>query len=354
MSAKPWLAIFLAPFLFSPAAARQAVGPADDALPLHTQRLSDRILTAWVGDLMQTIRVVALSTARGVVVIEANVSRSADARIRRAIEAEFGRKDIKYLINTHYHHDHTCGNQVYADTAIVGHLTSPEGMKSELTGDGLVKTMEMFRGMEKDWAEKLREAPPGSEGQRYLREGIALVKATIGELQDGFRPTYPTILFDKSLVIDMGDMTLELYSVGGTHTKSDIMIFVPEEGLVAIGDMWPDRLLPVLMKKAPWDLGLIVENWGRIVDSGREIKHVNMAHSDMKISVETFKEQYRYLKTLWAGLREMKGRGASLEDAKKTYSIEKDFPHFKDRITAMRGMDINENNIEAIWERIIK
>jgi len=147
-------------------------------------------------------------------------------------------------------------------------------------------------------------------------------------------------------------MTLELYSAGGTHTTSDIMIFVPEEGLVAIGDMWPDQMLPTLNKKAPWDLGAILENWGRIADSGREIKHVNMAHSDMNLGVETFKQQYRYLKTIWDGLREMRSQGLTLEDAKKRYTIERDFPYFKDKLLKMRDVNLHENNIEAIWARI--
>jgi glyoxylase-like metal-dependent hydrolase (beta-lactamase superfamily II) len=147
-------------------------------------------------------------------------------------------------------------------------------------------------------------------------------------------------------------MTLELYAVGGTHTPSDIMIFVPEEGLVAIGDMWPEQMLPYLRKGAPWNLDVILENWGRIVESGREIKHVNMAHSDMSLSVQTFKEQYRYLKTLWDGLREMHRQGATLEEAKKRYTIERDFPHFRDKRLEVRGTDIHEYNVEAIWERI--
>jgi hypothetical protein len=130
------------------------------------------------------------------------------------------------------------------------------------------------------------------------------------------------------------------------------MIFVPEEGLAAVGDMWPDQVLPYLRKGGPWDLGLILENWGRIVESGREIKHVNIAHSDMRLEVETFKQQCRYLKTLWNGLRELKAAGASLEEAKAKYSIERDFPYFKDRILKMRDVDIHQNNIEAVWSRL--
>ena len=327
-------------------------GQVGDELPLHIQKFGDRVLFAWVGDYMQTIRVVALSTARGIVVIETNLSRSADVRIRQAIEKEFGCKDFKHLINTHFHHDHTCGNQVYADATIVGHQTVPEGMRGELTGEGLGKLLEMFKSHVQDWGERQRKAAPDSREYHFFREGVLLVKTTIAELQEGFTPTYPSILFDKALILDMGDMTVELYAVGGTHTPSDIMVFVPEEGLVAIGDMWPDQVLPYLRKEAPWDLGAILENWGRIVDGGREIKHVNMAHSDMGLSVETYKQQYRYLKTLWDGLREMHKRGATLEDAKKKYAIERDFPYFKDRLLKVRDVNIHENNVEAIWAKL--
>ena len=97
---------------------------------------------------------------------------------------------------------------------------------------------------------------------------------------------------------------------------------------------------------------MILENWGRVVDSGREIKYVNMAHSDMDLSVATFREQYRYLKTLWDKLRELHRQGASVEDARKAFTIEHDFPYFKDRMLVVRGTKIHDNNIEAIWEKI--
>jgi hypothetical protein len=130
------------------------------------------------------------------------------------------------------------------------------------------------------------------------------------------------------------------------------MIFVPEEGLVAVGDTWPDQVLPNLRKGGPWDLGLILENWGRIVEGGREIKHVNFAHTDMRLGVETFQQQYHYLKKIWNGLRELKAKGGTLEDAKAKYTIERDFPYFKDRMLKMRDMDIHQNNVEAIWDKI--
>ncbi|MEE8604552.1 MAG: MBL fold metallo-hydrolase [Candidatus Aminicenantaceae bacterium] len=321
-------------------------------LPLHQKRLSEKVLIVWTCDHMQSIATVALATEKGIVVIETSLIRSHDARIRQAIEKEFGRKDFKYLINTHFHHDHTAGNQIYADATIVGHKNILAGMKEELTGEGLVKLIDKFKGMQKDREEALKQLDPESRDYKFAEEFIVCLKLAIPELQSGFVPTYPSVLFEKNLVLDMGDMTIELYSIGGMHTDSDIVIFVPEEGLVAIGDVAPDQMLPYIRKDLKSDFSTTLENWGRIVESGREIKYVNMAHSDMFLSVETFKEQYKYLNTLWQGLFEMYGQGLTIEDAKKKYTIEADFPYFKDKIIETRRGSIHENNIEAIWERI--
>jgi cyclase len=327
---------------------------AGSELPLHQKRLSDRVLIVWACDYMQSIATVALATEKGIVVIETSLIRSHDARIRQVIEKEFGRKDFKYLINTHFHHDHTAGNQIYSDATIVGHKNVPAGMREELTGEGLVKLVDKFKGMLRDREEALKQLEPESRDHKFTQEFIACLKLAIPELQSGFVPTFPSILFEKNLILDMGNMTIELYSLGGMHTDSDIVIFVPEEKLVAIGDVPPDQVLPYIRKDLKSDFAVTLENWGRIVNSGREIKCLNMAHSDMFLSVETFKQQYRYLNTLWQGLSEMYRQGMSLEDAKEKYTIEEDFPYFKERITKMRDIDINGNNIEAIWERISK
>jgi glyoxylase-like metal-dependent hydrolase (beta-lactamase superfamily II) len=327
---------------------------AESELPLHQKRFSNKVLIVWTGDFMQTIATVALATEKGIVVIETSLIRSDDARIREVIEKEFGRDDFKYLINTHFHHDHVCGNQVYPDATIIGHKNTPAGMKEELTRDGLVKLVDKFKGMLKDQEKALADAEPDSKEYKFYGEFIACLKLAIEELQNGFVPTYPSILFEKNMTLDMGDITIELYSIGGMHTDSDIVIFVPEEGLVAIGDVAPEQMLPYIRKDLKSDFAVTLENWGRIVNSQSDIKYVNMAHSDMFLSVETFKEQYKYFRTLWDGLLGMYQKGLTLEDAKKQYTIAEDFPYFKDKIVQTRRGNIHENNIEAIWDRISK
>ena len=99
-------------------------------------------------------------------------------------------------------------------------------------------------------------------------------------------------------------------------------------------------------------LAEILEHWGRIINSEHPLKYINMAHSDMFLSVEMFKERYNYFTTLWHGLHDIHAQGLSVEEAKKIYTIERDFPYFKDKRLHAGGRNIHEYNIEAIWERI--
>lgn len=325
---------------------------AESDLPLHMKRLSERVLSVWTGDYMQTVSVVAIATKKGIVVIDTSLSRSNDARIKRVIEQELGRSDFKYLINTHHHSDHTSGNQIYSDATIIGHKNLLEGMKQAFAGDGLASLVDKYETRVKSFEEALTHVEPQSDQYKYGCERIAYLKMAVEDYKSGFIPSYPTVLFEKSLTIDMGDTTLQLYSFGGMHTYSDIVIFVPEEGLVAVGDMAPERMLPSIRKELTSDFSVTLEHWGRIVESKWDIKHTHMAHSDMHLSVETFKEHYRYFHTLWHGLSEMYKKGLKIEDAKEEYTIEDDFPYFKDKIIETRSGNIHENNMEAIWERI--
>jgi hypothetical protein len=66
------------------------------------------------------------------------------------------------------------------------------------------------------------------------------------------------------------------------------------------------------------------------------------------------KEQYKYLITLWQGLTEMVQQGKTLEVAKERYTIEKDFPYFKNKIIERQGRSLHVDNIESILEKLTK
>lgn len=48
----------------------------------------------------------------------------------------------------------------------------------------------------------------------------------------------------------------------------------------------------------------------------------------------------------------MKAEGASLEEAKAKWNIERDFRCFRDRMFKMKDTDIHQENVEAIRDTI--
>ena len=83
----------------------------DTTSSIHTVNICDSVVTVGTG----WDNVTALSTQKGIVVIDAGISYSLTAEYRKVIEQRFNRNDFAYLINTHPHHDHTRGNPVFSD-----------------------------------------------------------------------------------------------------------------------------------------------------------------------------------------------------------------------------------------------
>ncbi len=157
------------------------------------------------------------------------------AALKTAIVKALGRSDFLYLINSHFHWDHTGGNQAFSEATIIGHAFTPMDMK-KFTGDNFPAFLEERRkiiGNRND---------PGELEQ-------------LDEMERNFLPAPPTECSDERKTLTLSDMTIVLYHVGKdgaspsltNHTRSDIFIFVPEERvLCAAGVYFPKEWLTVL------------------------------------------------------------------------------------------------------------
>ena len=101
---------------------------ATDEVPTTFERHSERVLVVKTGKATYD-KVIAIASKKGLVVIDTGIAPSLARKYRKIIEREFDRSDFLYVINTHYHYDHSNGNQVFADAEIIGHELSPTGMR---------------------------------------------------------------------------------------------------------------------------------------------------------------------------------------------------------------------------------
>src|ERR1035441_6978549 len=202
-------------------------------LGIKVRRLSPRAAVFNVGPWDNSY--LALSTQKGIVVIDSGFSKTVAQEVRTTIETEFKRSDFAYLINSHEHSDHTFGNSAYSDIPIVGSnllRAAILGMKSDPTiiADRLAIPEQSLARIQQDLLNnpKLLENPETSQSERFW-------KTVQADYAVGVDFVPPTITFDRRMTLYLGDVSVQLFSYGHWHSKADTIISVPEEGLVRLG-----------------------------------------------------------------------------------------------------------------------
>ena len=327
-------------------------------LPVRLNRISERVIAAWVGEFAMSNQTIAVASKKGIVVIDTYASRIYQDRIRKAVEKEFGRSDYFAVINTHQHYDHTNGNQLYADLPIIAHQAAREGMMNDVAG--APAWFARVNKAIKDMEERQKTLDPEGREGKTNGENIVYWRTVIQDMQQGHVSTPPNVTFTGRMSLNLGDLTLDLYSFPGLHTKGDILVHVPEEKVLCVGDMINDGWLPPLSKDAASDPAYLLQTWKEVLERGPDVRHVLPGHSYVKVSFESFKWRYDYFKTLWEGLIKAKAAGKSLAEVQTMFAFEKAFPDQRDLIRKHPGgaeggeVDVHARNIEILWAALRK
>ena len=150
-------------------------------------------------------------------------------------------KPVRYLVNTHWHFDHTMGNGTYWD-AFPG-----------LTIIAQTETAKQVAGYNPGWFERFPKRgdrlkqilEAGKDGNgKVLSEGekkeYADAIAGIAPVQDEFklivdRP--PNVTFDSELSIDLGGRIVQIKHLGRGNTAGDAVVYLPKEKILITGDL---------------------------------------------------------------------------------------------------------------------
>ena len=323
-----FLTMLLAALLTLPCAAESVEG-----LPLHVQKIEPGVVRVWVGDHVSSTAVSAIATKKGIVVIDSTDIPKLDQAFRKIIARELGRSDFAYLINTHGHGDHTNGNGVYAGGTIIAHEAVPDMMRENFSyhtqAIGWVKE-NIQRQKDLIAAGKLDAKQKAAAEEQLI---IATLKAEF--LNSSPKPTYPSKTFRDKLVLDCDDVTFELFQAGGTHTRSDIFILVPQKGILFAGDMMADKWLSdtpgclatfALHTGQVEDFPVLMKNWQAMLERKDEIKRYIPGHWNGELSHEGFKARFEYAKALLADVAAMAKAGDDFNQFMTGYTLKDKFP----------------------------
>ena len=186
---------------------------------------------------------VAIVGDRDVLVVDTGTSPAAARAFQEDLKA-ITNKPIRYVINTHFHYDHTDGNQVYAGKAdIIAHeyvktaiqtmnvLHSEPFQTSQLTNvPNRIQDLQKQIGNEKDPARK-----------NTLQQQLAVAQQGWEQLKE-IKPTAPNVTYSKQKILNLGGREVQLLFLGRGHTNGDTVIYLPKEKIVCTGDLMESQI----------------------------------------------------------------------------------------------------------------
>lgn len=140
----------------------------------------------------------------GIAVVDTLISSKEAKRFINDIRKISG-KPIKYVVNTHFHLDHTFGNAEFEKLGaiIVAHENDDRNLRK--SGESTLKNATMYGLSESDM------------------EGTVIA--------------YPALTFNDRMEIDLGDQRIELIYTVHSHTDGSIMVYLPDKKILFAGDM---------------------------------------------------------------------------------------------------------------------
>ena len=143
-----------------------------------------------------------VAAADQVIAIDACATERRTRLFREAI-GRLSEQPVRTLVNTHAHLDHTFGNYLFAeDAVIVGHTNCR--------------------------AEILHDAPELPARARQMFPSVEWGAIEV---------VAPSLTFEDRLSLYAGELELELIYVSPAHTNTDVVVWLPERKVVIAGDI---------------------------------------------------------------------------------------------------------------------
>jgi len=178
----------------------------------------------------------SVETPEGVGVIDAGISNSLTSLYRKTLEHKLNRNDIAYLINTHSHWDHTGGNQVFSDAVIIGHINCVKEINDYWKEREKIKSRVLK--IISNYENQLNNIDPEWQDSLQIFLQKERYRFVSNDLNNDRIITLPSKTFIDTMDLSIGDIRVHLKYFGKAHSNSDILVYIPEEKVLFVGDLF--------------------------------------------------------------------------------------------------------------------
>lgn len=137
------------------------------------------------------------------------------------------KKPVKFLINTHYHLDHSLGNSEFAKLGAVIIAQENDRQNMQKAGEGMLQYAKQMGLSDQDLK--------------------------------GTRVAYPTLTFKERVTLDLVNNKIEVLFIGPSHTTGSVLVYVPQEKVLFTGDILFTDFHPFLGEAN-------IEGWIKVLD----------------------------------------------------------------------------------------
>jgi cyclase len=221
------------------AAWARAMAPQSDATLFDIEKIAQGAYFARARpQAMTNCNAAIFENAADVLVVDAHSKPSAAAALIAQIRREITPKPVRYVVNTHFHWDHTQGNHAYraAEKKIDFIASEPtKKLMADLAGQRLLASLAAVP--QQIDALRARAGKSRSPAEKtWCENRIRQLHAYQIELKN-YDLELPTITFARSHVIKDKAHDLHIEYHGHAHTGGDVVVFCPQARAVATGDM---------------------------------------------------------------------------------------------------------------------
>lgn len=254
----------------------------------------------------------------GVLVFDTFFTPEAAQELIEVAQTE-GKQPVKYAVNSHYHLDHTGGNQIFTAKGIpvIGHDRLIEWQTSK--NRRFLPPKEELQKRIGDAQKQINDTPTEqaekrADFQRRLRRLEAMIAIQL---------TNPTVTFGSGLLrLYLGKREVVLFTLPG-HTGGDVLAYVPDANVVFTGDMSWRKTLPNLVDATVNDW---IPSLDKLLNDYPTSRFVP-GHGEVA-SAQDVREFRDYLDDLRTRVKQAIGDGLTLDQAKERLKLPEKYKGF--------------------------
>jgi cyclase len=262
-----------------------------------------------------------------VLVVDAHSKPSAAAGLIAQIRQQITPKPVRYLVDTHFHWDHSQGNAAYREafgqdlkilssdaTKNLQAQFSQSRLRESLDPHGHPFSSQPHIPVMLDAARQQLQAASTPEARATIASRIGQLEAFQREMQN-FTPVLPTVTFGKTYVIKDKAHDLHVEFHGRAHTAGDVVVFCPRKRVVATGDM--------ILGGLPFMGDSFPKEWPSTIDSVSKLAfdHVAGGHGALQNGRSRMTGQRNYIEELAMRVEVEKKAGKSLSEIQSSIPV---------------------------------